>query len=127
MTSYHRQPDEADVQEYKLLKGFTQELRQRATAAEICLWQALRAKQLGVKFRRQHIIGGYITDFCCRSFRLVIELDGAYHTTVEQQMLDERRSYRLGLLGYRVLRFSNEQVLGDLEAVLQEIKRHLNE
>ena len=64
---------------YKLLKDFALTNRHNMTMAETIMWQALRAKQLGVSFRRQHAIGDFIADFVCISHHLVIEIDGGYH------------------------------------------------
>ncbi len=74
---------------------------------------------------RQHVIGDYIVDFVCRDDGLVIELDGAYHAEREQQMDDEIRTHDLEKMGFRVIRFTNEEVLYDIEAVLEEIENQL--
>src|SRR3954463_16673382 len=97
------------------------ELRTRQTSAEVMLWEELRNRRLaGLKFRRQHPIGPFIVDFCCPDRRLAIELDGAVHTT--QQERDAEREILLVAAGYRVLRFSNEALLADLEAILEIIR-----
>jgi very-short-patch-repair endonuclease len=90
------------------------------TPAEKALWQALRRKELGGrKFRRQHPLGPFIVDFYCVQSRLAIELDGPVHDA--QIEPDEARTAYLTELGYRVLRFRNEDVLERLETVLQAI------
>jgi very-short-patch-repair endonuclease len=96
------------------------QLRKQSTPAEEILWQALRNRQLnGLRFRRQHPVGRFILDFYCPSAKLVIELDGAVHTN--QQEYDTIRTHELETYGYRIIRFDNQQVLNDLDAVLDEI------
>lgn len=101
-------------------------LRKNATPAEKLLWEALRNRQLnGMKFRRQQIIRGFITDFYAEAADLAIELDGAAHDSPEAQAKDKEREAVLRGAGVRILRFDNEAVLGDLPAVLEKIQRHL--
>jgi very-short-patch-repair endonuclease len=96
------------------------DLRQRMTPAEELLWTRLRGGQLsGLTFRRQHPVGPFVLDFCCATCRLVVELDGSVHD--EQQDQDEERTKLLAMRGYTVIRFRNEDVLSDLEAVLDRI------
>lgn len=115
----------ADVFEYELLEKFAKDNRRYSTEAESILWNMISAKQLGVKFRRQHIIGGFIVDFVCLKSRLIIEVDGKYHLTDVQRMKDEDRTAFLESYGYHVIRFPNDQIIGDPQGVLEEIKRHL--
>jgi very-short-patch-repair endonuclease len=97
-------------------------LRRDATAAEAKLWQVLRNRQLHkLKFTRQFPIGPYFADLCCRSSKLVIEIDGVTHETPEQLAHDAKRSAFLAEQGYRVIRFRNEDVFGDLSPVLEAI------
>jgi very-short-patch-repair endonuclease len=97
------------------------ELRQSMTRAERNLWDRLRDRMLaGNKFRRQHPIGAYIVDFYCAEARLVIEVDGGIH--LGQVEADASRSRDLEAKGYRVIRFSNEQIETSLETVLSSIK-----
>ena len=100
-----------------------QSLRNNATAPEQALWQVLRGKQLGVKFRRQHGIGHYIVDFYCPERQLVIELDGESHFTEDAQAYDQIRDVYLQGLGLRVLRFTNAQIVKNLEGVYEIIKQ----
>lgn len=102
-----------------------QELRHREANAEKTLWSHLRKNQLGVKFRRQHLLGDYIADFYCHPARLVIEVDGRYHIKKSQKEYDRSRDETMNQLGIKVLRFSNKMVLDNLENVLEEIRRHL--
>ena len=100
-------------------------LRREMTPAETALWNVLRAWRVyGVKFRRQHPVGRFVLDFYCPSHRLCIEVDGGIHDT--QQDRDEARDETLAAAGIGVLRFRNEQVLGDLPSVIQTIRRVLN-
>jgi DNA ligase-associated DEXH box helicase len=95
------------------------------TEAEDTLWQQLRAKKLGYKFRRQHIVLGYIPDFVCIEKKLIIEVDGGYHNDVDQHEFDTGREEYLIENGYKVLRFTNEEVLGDLGRVVNKIREQL--
>ena len=91
------------------------------------LWFYLSNKQLGVRFRRQHIIGQYIADFACLEKMLVVELDGGYHTLPQQQISDEQRTADLQEMGYRVIRFTNEELFHGIDLVLTIIKSVLHE
>jgi len=111
---------------YKLLKDFAAKNRQNPTQAEEALWSVLSGKKLsGYKFRRQHIIDEAIVDFVCIAKRLVVEVDGGYHNEKEQQELDQARTEYLNILGYKVIRFSNEHVIGNIDSVLKTIQKEL--
>ncbi|MHB0960801.1 MAG: endonuclease domain-containing protein [Pirellulaceae bacterium] len=101
------------------------DLRKRQTNAESLLWSVLRGRRLcGLKFRRQFPIEPFIADFACVEERLIVEIDGGYH---DYNYADDRsRQQRLEQSGWKVLRFSNEDVLADVEAVAIAIARHLN-
>ena len=102
-------------------------LRRESTPAESKLWQHLRNRQLGnLKFTRQEPIGHYIADFVCRARKLVIEIDGVTHETPEELVHDVARTAYLEREGYRVMRFKNEDIFGDLGPVLETIMRNLN-
>ena len=108
------------------LKERSRRLRREQTDAESKLWARIRARQLcGAKFRRQHPIGRFITDFCCVERGLVIELDGGQHA--EQVEADRRRSAFLAGCGYRVLRFWDNDVMEDTDAVLERIAAVLSD
>ncbi|NII74171.1 very-short-patch-repair endonuclease [Dyella sp. SG562] len=93
-------------------------LRQKQTDAERALWRQLRARHLqGWKFRRQHQVGSYIVDFVCMDAWQIVELDGGQHA--DQVIYDERRTLELQAMGYRVLRFWNNDVLANPESVLE--------
>ena len=111
----------ADPRLYGVLKEFAEENRKNPTEAECVLWNTLKAKGVGLKFRRQHIIEDFIVDFFCNEKKLTIELDGGYHRVPEQMKKDEERTARLQELGYTELRFTNEQVLCDIDNVIKEI------
>ena len=103
---------------------FARTLRTNATDAEILLWSRLRRKQVGGhRFRRQYPIGGYVADFACVSERLVIELDGGQHS--ERRRRDEARTQDLEAMGYRMLRFWNDDVFNDLDNVVERIAAEL--
>ena len=112
---------------YDLLKDYAKKNRRNSTTAENVLWQNIRNKQLGVEFRRQHVIGDFIVDFVCLDKMLVIEVDGGYHTERDQLEDDETRARILNSLGFRVVRFSNERVLLDLDNVKSDIKNILRQ
>ena len=96
-------------------------LRQNATDAEKRLWTYLRNRRLaGFKFRRQMPVEPYIVDFACLDARLIVEIDGGQHA--EQQTYDMNRSRFLESRGYRVLRFWNNEVLQETDAVLERIR-----
>ena len=114
----------ASPDRYGLLKGYARENRRNQTLAETFLWDNIRDEALGVKFLRQHIIGDYIVDFFARSEGLVIEVDGAYHAERQQKEDDEARTEFLQRMGYNVLRFTNEQVLYNIDDVIQQIKNY---
>jgi very-short-patch-repair endonuclease len=102
------------------LRDRARQLRNEQTDAEAKLWARLRARQIShVKFRRQHPIGPYVADFCCVEHSLVVEIDGGQHA--EQMQSDQRRTAVLKLPGFRVLRFWNNEVLANIEAVLEQI------
>jgi very-short-patch-repair endonuclease len=99
---------------------FARTLRRNATDAETKLWQRLRNRQLGgLKFRRQATIGYHVVDFLCAEKRLVVELDGGQHTLER----DAGRTAQLEALGYRVIRFWNNDALGNTDGVLETILR----
>jgi len=98
-------------------------LRAAQGACEARLWRELRAGRLaGLKFRRQHPVGGYVVDFACEAGRLAVEVDGPSHGGDEQAAYDARRSEDLAALGWTVLRVTNGEVLGETGAVLAKIR-----
>ena len=107
------------------MKAFAKENRKSATLAESVLWDHLRGNILGVKFLRQHVIGDYIVDFVSRSGGLIIEVDGGYHAERQQQEDDQYRESVLEQMGYHVLRFTNEEVLYEIDDVIERINKYL--
>ena len=101
-------------------------LRRNATSAERRLWQGLRRQQIGgFRFRRQVMLGGFIADFACFEARMVIEVDGATHSTDREVALDAARSAALAAQGYDILRFTNDDVFHNLDGVLETIYMRL--
>ena len=115
----------ASPDRYNLLKAFALKNRKNQTLAEHVLWLSIKAEQLGVKVLRQHIIGDYIVDFLLPTINLVIEVDGAYHAEREQAESDEIRESTLNDMGYRVIRFTNEEVLYNIEETLETITKEI--
>ena len=96
------------------------ELRRDMTPAEKILWNELRANKLGVHFRRQQVIAGFIVDFYCHKAALVIEVDGDIHNLQKED--DVRREKALSGLGLKVVRFKNDEVMRELSMVVGKIK-----
>ena len=108
---------------------YARQLRKNQTEAEKLLWNVLRGRKFhGYKFRRQHPVSGlYILDFYCFEKMLAIELDGMHHQEEGQKQLDEERTNVLRMLGIKVVRFTNEQVINQTEEVLKKILEALND
>jgi very-short-patch-repair endonuclease len=109
---------------WAVLKPLARTMRCRATAAEQKLWQHLRQRRLGVRFRRQFVVDRFIADFYCAERNLVVEVDGAVH--LDRHEVDAERDRFFATIGLRVLRVRNDQVLGDMAAVLQRIQAALD-
>ena len=109
----------------KKLKSLAQKLRNNATPGEIRLWtEVLRARKFyGYQFNRQFPIDQYIVDFVCRKLKLIIELDGQYHD--HQQQKDRFREAKLKSMGYRVLRFTEYEVMTNLNNVVRTLESYL--
>ncbi|HBD07993.1 MAG TPA: DNA (cytosine-5-)-methyltransferase [Syntrophobacteraceae bacterium] len=102
------------------MKDKARDLRRNQTDAEELVWYHLRGRRLaGFKFRRQYPIGPFIVDFVCHEGRLIVELDGGQHSSQVEE--DSTRTKYLESRGYRVVRFWNHQVLGELDLVLAVI------
>ncbi|MBF0123318.1 MAG: endonuclease domain-containing protein [Candidatus Omnitrophica bacterium] len=106
----------------KSLTPVAQKLRRDSTEAEKCLWNVLRSKSMGFRFRRQAVIGRYIVDFVCFEKKLVVEVDGGQH---DQSQGDVSRDEWLQGQGFKVLRFWNNEVLENLDGVFQKIEGYL--
>jgi adenine-specific DNA-methyltransferase len=107
------------------LLGLCRNLRRGTTEAELRLWRHLRARQLGVKFRRQHQFGPFILDFYCAEASLAVEADGSQHFSEAGLANDRRRTEYLQERGVRVLRFTDREILCETEAVLCTIQQTL--
>ena len=105
---------------------FAKQLRRQETEAEKLLWSRLSHRQLGVKFRRQHPIYSSVADFYCHSRRLIVEVDGPIHDSSENKFNDAIRTSGFKEFKITVLRFSNDEIFNNLEAVVQAIKQVLN-
>ena len=115
----------ADPMEYELLKENAKANRKSMTEAESVFWSLVKGSALGQRCLRQHVIGDYIVDFLFRRSKVVVEIDGGYHFTAEQQQDDAQRSEWLERKGYKVIRFTNEQVLFDTDKVISVLKKSL--
>jgi len=109
----------------KGLRARAGELRKQMTDAERKIWSRLRNKQAGAKFFRQRVIGRYICDFVSLDCGLVVEVDGSGHYQDESRRYDSKRDEYLESLGFDVLRFSNRDVLNNIEGVLEVIHERL--
>jgi very-short-patch-repair endonuclease len=108
----------------KRQRGRAKQLRQTMTPAETLLWRHLKANRMdGIGFRRQVPIRNYIVDFACFSSKLVIELDGESHNFDETQKADQHRDAFFVSEGFQVLRFTNHQVMSNLEGVVEAIRQ----
>ena len=108
---------------HPIFRQRSRELRQPQTPAETTLWQYLRNRNLGYKFRRQHPIAQFIVDFYCADAKLCIELDGSQHFEPDQAEYDKARTEYLEELGYTVIRFTNDNIRYDIQAVADEIMK----
>ncbi|MDR3651718.1 MAG: DUF559 domain-containing protein [Paludibacter sp.] len=100
------------------------ELRKDMTFAEKVLWERLNKCQLGVRFKAQHPIDIFIVDFYCHKHKLIIEVDGEIH--LSQREHDENRTAELERWNLKVIRFTNDEVLNNIDNVIEEIKKYLN-
>jgi len=117
------QPEEtASLERWRYLKNFARTHRKFPTDSEARLWKELRGKKFqGLKFRRQHAVDEYIVDFVSLEYRLAIEIDGDAH--ILQADYDEQRTEYLGRFGFAVIRFTNDEVMKDIEGVLEKLEK----
>ncbi|HNC31361.1 MAG TPA: class I tRNA ligase family protein, partial [Cyclobacteriaceae bacterium] len=113
----------AEKNYWSVLKKYSKENRRYFTECEGILWQEVRNSKLGYKIRRQHAIGTFIADFVCLDRRTVIEIDGDYH--LNNVEYDDARTAFLNEAGFQVIRFTNDEIKGDLQKVLEKIKSTL--
>jgi len=108
------------------LKKYARALRKKMTDSEMLLWSRIRKKQLlGAQFYRQSPIEGFIVDYLCPSAKLIIEVDGGQHNLPEQIERDRKRDGALHDLGYKVLRFSDRDVLLNIQGVVEALCREM--
>lgn len=110
---------------YPILKDYARKNRKNPTQSESILWNALRKELKPFRFRRQYIIGDFIADFVCLAHKLIIEVDGAYHSEPQQAIKDSQRSTFLKSIGFKVIRFTNEDINNDIRDVINRIKLEL--
>lgn len=109
------------------LQALAREFRKNITDAERVLWSKLSRRQMGgSQFYRQRIIGDYIVDFYCPKSKLIIEIDGGQHYSGKARADDKKRDQTLNELGLTVLRFSNLEVLKELDGVLEHIYMNID-
>jgi very-short-patch-repair endonuclease len=109
----------------RLLFERAAELRKNQTFTEEILWNYLRAKPLGFKFRRQHPYSCYILDFYCHALKLAIEVDGSIHKIEEMKASDQIRQLQLEELGLNILRFTNDQLTTTPEEIIKQLESYL--
>ena len=103
-------------------------LRNNATSQEQKLWELLRKKNFnGLKFTRQYPIGKYIVDFACRRRKIIIEIDGGQHNENENIQYDNERTKYLENLGYKIIRFWNNEIDSNLDGVYEKLLEFCNE
>lgn len=102
---------------------YADDMRHNPTHSEKILWEELRLRKLGVKFRRQCIVTGWIVDFYCPELKLIIEVDGGYHESKTGH--DAYRDAKMKGLGLNIIRIKNEEVLGNLQTVLDNLRGYI--
>jgi len=111
-----------------ILFELARKLRDNQTDAEVFLWNQLgNIRNSKVRFKRQHPILYFIADFYCHKAKLIIEVDGGYHDIPEQYQYDKEREHELEDLGLKLIRFTNEQVMYNIENTLKEIEDVIRE
>lgn len=108
-------------------RDFARQLRREQTSAEERAWQLLRNNQfMGLKFRRQHVIEGFVVDFYCDEHRLAIEIDGGVHNRKMNRDYDALRQIEIESEGIKFIRITNEEIEKDESVVLEKIKEAIN-
>ena len=107
---------------YDLLRKYQLENRNKPTDAERIMWEIVRNNNLGIHFRRQHAIDDFIVDFACLSLSIIIEVDGSIHEKEENKIDDERRTQILNNKGFVVIRFKNDDIIYNTDAVIKKIQ-----
>ncbi len=106
---------------------YAETLRKNMTPAEKIIWERVCRNQLGLRIRRQHPAWKYIADYYCHEVKLIIEVDGEIHSTKESKAYDINRDVTLNEFGIEVIRFSNEQVINEIDYVIDQIKKKIEE
>jgi very-short-patch-repair endonuclease len=120
-----RNNERLPAQTRQTLRTRAREMRQQMSAAEVRLWSKIRGDRIGaLRFRRQHVIGPFVADFYCAQLNLVIEVDGDSHFEPGQDVSDQERTRYLTSRGLHVLRFTNVDVLTNLDGVIRQIARY---
>jgi len=110
------------------LRTYARQNRNAGTKAEACLWKyALSKKKTGYTFKRQRPVMDYIADFMCQDLKLVIEVDGSSHDSLSAFVTDRKRQMDLEAAGFTVIRFTNAEVLKEMDGVRREIGRRIKE
>jgi len=107
------------------MKGRRRILRNKPTKFEDLMWNELRDRKLGFKFKRQYSLGNYVADFFCREKKLAVEIEGEVHRRASVQKYDVYRIRYMGALGVRVVRIQNEEIIKNLDQVLKKIRINL--
>ena len=116
----------ADSSIYSITKLLAEEHRKNPTPEEDILWNLLRSNKTGFHIRRQHIIGHFIVDFVCIDRMITIEIDGGYHNQPDMIQYDKERTLYLSEKGFKELRFTNEELRSDPEAIVEKIKKEIS-
>lgn len=111
----------------KTIFQYAESLRNSITEAEQIVWEKVCKNQLGVRIRRQHPIYKYIADYYCHELKLIIEIDGDIHLLKENHEYDINRDATLSEFGIQIIRFTNDQVINNIENVIEEIKKKIEE
>ncbi len=111
----------------KTIFQYAEVLRKNMTKAEEIVWERLCKNKLGVRIRRQHPIYKYIADYYCHELKLVIEIDGEIHLSKENKESDISRDITLNEFGIQIIRFTNDQVINNLDHIIDEIKKKIEE
>ena len=111
----------------KTIFQYAELLRKNLTEREKIVWEKLCKKQLGVKIRRQHPIWKYVADYYCHEIKLVIEIDGGIHLSKENRECDINREVTLKEFGIEIIRFTNDEIINDIDNVIEQIRIKIKE
>ena len=109
----------------KTIFQYAEVLRKNMTKAEKTVWERFCKNKLGVRIRRQHPIYKYIADYYCHELKLVIEIDGGIHLSKENREYDISRDTTLNEFGIQIMRFTNDQVINDIDQIMEGIKKKI--